>query len=712
MLTNHRGILIFVTAAGFVFFPLQYIFTVIKPQPPGGYDLFGSGDIYTVSSIMFLFAMNAVLPVIMALLSNSYMHSKKASDFYHSLPVSRTRLLVADNAAGLTVTLTPLILNFAITYIAKLVRFGTAAGDIAIFADLLLWIVSSAAIYAITVLMAVSVGTTFDALIFSLCFNVCLPVIYLLTSELMQEHLYGYAVGSLWGENALMLSPILAPSLRLIGNSSRDVAALIIWAVVAAAAAILSIAVYKRRKSELSGKIVSGAPIQIAVKAIVAYCAGIGAGFIFEAIFGGKAMFITGAVIGCVFVYVLAEAVISRGFRKLIKNVPAGIAVLIVTMLVVCSVFTGGVGYENRVPAADDVASVNLGWTGITNTSMWVLKERHSTADEEEIYPAAVTADRTEENERFVRKLVSDVRLESEQAKALVNACHASAVKGKNETGGYVGLTIEYTLKNGKTMKREYRHIAEKAVEDLLKLEGIEEFKKQVHPILAASPEELVSVTVSSKLGKQTDEDYEIKLEKNDAEILLSAAAKDLSQFSSEDIVRPSGRYLGTIYLNFKVKKTYEGQKDYDVEQFDLYSDRKNVIDALKQLGLYGYFEENTDDVAEIYVSERQILDNNGYNNFIYNNALMTWAEDSYPEMIEELFETVTDPERIEQLISYGRRSLRVTESEKLYVLVINTDSSGSGKGYESLYRTLLISEKDAPAYLKDMFSEGGVALK
>ena len=106
MLTNHRGILIFVTAAGFVFFPLQYIFTVIKPQPPGGYDLFGSGDIYTVSSIMFLFAMNAVLPVIMALLSNSYMHSKKASDFYHSLPVSRTRLLVADNVAGLTVTLT------------------------------------------------------------------------------------------------------------------------------------------------------------------------------------------------------------------------------------------------------------------------------------------------------------------------------------------------------------------------------------------------------------------------------------------------------------------------------------------------------------------------------------------------------------------------------------------------------------------------------
>ena len=160
------------------------------------------------------------------------------------------------------------------------------------------------------------------------------------------------------------------------------------------------------------------------------------------------------------------------------------------------------------------------------------------------------------------------------------------------------------------------------------------------------------------------------------------------------------------------MKKTYEGQKDYDVEQFDLYSDRKNVIDALKQLGLYGYFEENTDDVAEIYVSERQILDNNGYNNFIYNNALMTWAEDSYPEMIEGLFETVTDPERIEQLISYGRRSLRVTESEKLYVLVINTDSSGSGKGYESLYRTLLISEKDAPAYLKDMFSEGGVALK
>ena len=116
-----KSFIFFYGAVGFVFFPLQYLMGVLRDN---GYYFMGLGEVFNAISMVFYGPFLCVVPVIVAAQIFGYMHSKKAVDLYHALPIRREELLLSSFAAGFTAILGPLALNYAIVILLKAVRFG------------------------------------------------------------------------------------------------------------------------------------------------------------------------------------------------------------------------------------------------------------------------------------------------------------------------------------------------------------------------------------------------------------------------------------------------------------------------------------------------------------------------------------------------------------------------------------------------------------
>ncbi len=84
----------------FFCFPLQYILEIFfsRPSPDGILYLYMStrAHIYTGLSLAVMFAMVPALSLLLALVQAHWLHSRRASALYHSLPIRRESLLLAN----------------------------------------------------------------------------------------------------------------------------------------------------------------------------------------------------------------------------------------------------------------------------------------------------------------------------------------------------------------------------------------------------------------------------------------------------------------------------------------------------------------------------------------------------------------------------------------------------------------------------------------
>ena len=118
--------------------------------------------------------------IILAVTLYRYMHQKRSTDLFHSLPIGRTPLLLGRCFAGLTVLFIPLAVNFLISvliaqgYGAEL-SWSTIWWVITNF----LWILlMTAAAFSFLTLMAVCSGTSFDTIISTIIINISYPDVY------------------------------------------------------------------------------------------------------------------------------------------------------------------------------------------------------------------------------------------------------------------------------------------------------------------------------------------------------------------------------------------------------------------------------------------------------------------------------------------------------------------------------------------------------
>ena len=100
---------------------------------------------------------------------------------------------------------------------------------------------------------------------------------------------------------------------------------------------------------------------------VATFVGGLGFATLFGFISGAnsKGLLLLWTAVFALAVYFFVELVLGRGFKGMKRrSIVMGVAMTAVTVLYAGIIFTGGLGFEERVPAAERLASVTLDYRG------------------------------------------------------------------------------------------------------------------------------------------------------------------------------------------------------------------------------------------------------------------------------------------------------------------------------------------------------------
>lgn len=500
----------------FLLYPVQYLMEIFKrvpeasyaylpevPDPFSNYRLYGLGRNFTEMSMVLFTMLFLLLPFVLALMLNSYMHSKKAADVYHSLPVRRETLLVINAAVAMTIITVPLLISNIIVAAAATIKFGGAAPVGYQLLDMVCWLACAALIYSITTCVCVRAGSVFDTFLFSgVLFFTC-PILLATIFVLGESFLYGFFTPPFFGHLALWLSPVLFPIDRFsyyynnyrFGTDMGDNSifsnyfpgsniAMILYFVLAIALLLLAMKLYSRRHSEMAETATSKGFLPSVILLIGTVIGSIYTGLLFyytmdESTFA----YFLWAIIGGLVVFAVLAVILNRGFKTLSKEAPKGAAMTAAAILASVIMVTGGLGYSSRVPKLESLKSAETNWRGFYE-GMGQNFYRNTELTTQETMNALI-----------------------EYQKAVIESHKENPNKGyddfvnENKIPAYARMSLIYK-KNGSAMYRHYNEmVSSDVLEKLIPLEVDESFQRQVNPFFLLEPDDIDTWIISDPFG-------------------------------------------------------------------------------------------------------------------------------------------------------------------------------------------------------------------
>lgn len=531
--------------------------------------------------ILFLLIL---LTIIIALVQNAYMHSKKTVDLYHSLPIRRPSLMGAGMLSSLTAILAPFFVVYLITFLTQVVPYGRYISSMSAYfgymgSDWIHILLAVAVTYLFTTFVAVNVGTVFDNLVLTFVLGFTPLGVYAVCIAVWGALTYGADPGF---EIALLLSPFTFAFQRYLGSEPGTgipaPAYLIIWLAIGCVLFFAAVACYNRRKSELAEMPQPAGVFQTIAKCLVAFCGGA----LFLAIFFnfGPAGWIVAILAGSLVIGLIAELILSRGVRSVKKNLKWLLGAGVLCCLVALVSHYDLLGYTARVPEPDAVESVALSYRGrfeqLSDTDLFQLYK--------EGYPGYGT-----------------VRLTRPESIAVVTGTHRAAVENRPPHPGRYGyegdeytyewLALDYKLKNGKTMKRVLNLIDADAYLQLVNLEDQEDFIRENHTLFYEAPEgEADAYTVQNLTlyGAYGQDGTPYRLPDGDTERLLNAMRQDMLSEPLEEIKDPSAPAAGYVQINYRYRDERDPNSGYSFGASTVVvgAHYANTIAALRDLGL------------------------------------------------------------------------------------------------------------------------------
>lgn len=395
---------------------------------------------YTVSGMSDLALVLAVVfGALCAMAVCSHLYSARSANFFGSLPVRREGLFLTHYLAGLAFLIVP---NAVIFLLVLLIE---AIGGAVFLPGLGLWLAAACGeclfFYSMAVFCGMFTGHILALPAFYGIFNVLAYGVYFLVQTVFRQFYYGFT-GFSGGVDtvAAWLTPILKLARRVhmddFGAAEADylVRGLDIVAVYAAAAVVLaagSFFLYRARRLESAGDVVSVRCMRPVFQYGVAFCVGLAFGIFTTAFLGGEeptlmASILVWAVIG----YFAARMLLDKSFRVLRywKGAAISAGAFVLLFLVVGFDLTG---FETRVPTAEQVDYMELNGLRVAS-----LGDGGDYVYTEESNPALV--------EYVIRLHQAAVdQRDSHPAEARVNT----------------SLGVTYHLKNGGELSRYYDNV-------------------------------------------------------------------------------------------------------------------------------------------------------------------------------------------------------------------------------------------------------------
>lgn len=426
---------------------LSSLRSLLSLKPYGVTDI---TDDYSTAIAGFFSGLFLLEGFILAVSMFKEIYSKRASDFYFSMPVKRGTYYNTNMLFGLLNMATAYIISFVLSiiviktdiiYPSKFYIF-----DVGYFAQhLLVSFLAVAAIFAVFMLCAVVSGKKWHYVLMS---YISVFLVFLGIIELI-----GY-INTIWGlwidiSKAWIISPmgVLFADVGMIQYHTVKlcVAAIIQFCIAYAAGYI----VFKKRKAEVAEYTLSGR----IMPAIMIICCLVTEFFICLNVVDVSLTkrIISGIIVAAITIVVITAICYRKAITKATLKCLGGAAV-ITAVVIACVEFIPNADYIKYVPEASEVESVTI-YNNVDYSNPNIIdllygisfySSYYDDYSDDSSYTYTFSSDEAKEKMyNFHKKLVADETQKNAYGEAYY-------------TYGYNSLKIKYNLKNGKTVTRSY----------------------------------------------------------------------------------------------------------------------------------------------------------------------------------------------------------------------------------------------------------------
>ncbi|MGM9524937.1 MAG: DUF6449 domain-containing protein [Peptococcaceae bacterium] len=468
-----------------------------------------------VEGFMMLYLSAVVLAAIIGCVMFFYLQQKKQVNFYHSQPITRTRLFINQYVAGLLVNVVPLLLMVVLmSVLVAGYHLGEALDLAAILQHvgymlLLLW-----ASYSIAVFSGQLAGTMLTQMALNAVLHFAVPVAAVLLNLMCNLFLATYGGTPDLITASLKFSPLCATFAYLsdavvptaLKMTAPAMAGNMLLAQLGTGLLLSALAwvLYQKRPSEATGKALVYSISEPVVKAYLMFVVSIAAGMLFMTV-GNKLFFYFAVISFAVLTHMTCEVIIQHDFRAMGKRLPQ-CAIILLLILAVVGVFRFDLlGYDSYLPAPDKVEQVSFSVPSVDDISGYSYKEISYSPD------IAV--------KQAVHDLLQPVVAEQHYRGSQFDYYDSVYADGESTTT----LQVGYKLNNGRTVTRQYRMVPRSTIEENYeKLYGLQTYRDVLYgDILQLTPDTLQGLAVNGMdLLSTDDRDWLKENPNNNSEIL------------------------------------------------------------------------------------------------------------------------------------------------------------------------------------------------
>lgn len=586
---NQKWLILLLSLVQFVLYPMSLILTITQYQDRelseltttlNHYFAYNVDNMYTFKSYGETLLMSSLfIGVICGILSFAYLHSKRQVALYHSIPVSRKRLLLTKLASFTIVHMLPLFVAnvlFVMILFSRGFLFPVIVQQmfVMLYYHLMLFWMG----YFLAAIAMLVTGKLFVGVLGVGVFMAYFPVLASVLNMYQQEFFYHiYTKGShyLWGnfEKLARISPVTYIEC-LEWNNAMQCGIVLITVVILGR---LHYALMKIRPSEVAGRSMAYQSIGMVIQAFLLFIAAIGLGIVTHVSFYNTTYFLyLGGTFGVVVGYIVLQLLYGVEFKELLRHKWMPIVVGVVSIAVMATLQFDLLGYNSYLPDYDNLADINIEFTEDNQYSTGYI--------EEGIYEAHMG--------------------KSEDTYALMEMIIESSTRLYETDNGYgngIEIYVEYILDNGTVVKQTYYPYTEDVSEGLKELWNNQEFLNVMYPIRTQDASLTSSITMETIEWDEAYSDMNIVqlyLFEDEEELriaFMEAYQKDalgIDETTTEEV--PIGRFeyrlQGPIYQDY-----------YDVF---IYPSYENTLAFLEEQGIELFYDISAEEVSVMEVYE------------------------------------------------------------------------------------------------------------
>lgn len=494
--------------------------------------------------------------LIVAFFGYRYLYSRKMVDLYHSIPVKRTKLFLANYVNGLLIWLIPMLISMLLTLVlifTNLASYDSTAAFGAIAQATggitLRFIFAFLIIYHFALVCIMLCGNIFNAICSTVIGGTVVFALYALIacgySEIFfytysynhDEPLYNWSILSPIIDAILVLTNE-GPSIFLVGS--------VISVIVCFFAAWF---LYVKRPSELAEHGIDNIWVQRVLRIITSVLAGLAGASIFIGILGEEATawHLFGAILVGVFTFGVLNCIFHMNFRSFLAHKLEMLGTVVLTCLIIFAFKGDWFGYDEYVPDKEDIEYASIYFYDYSDASgYWYHEDEYDTID----------------------MTYTDVDVIYNMLTTMTDSSHQGEIEEN-----YTGFDVEVTLKNGKTFSRWYR-AKESDLEVIRPIIESAEYQASAYPFSSGVADYPDEISIYSNLHSSSDvieDDEQIKQ-------IVDAYRADFAEHSTmEDL--GTGIRIGEI--NIRVTTDEYSRLIYNPV---IWSDYARTIEVIKEL--------------------------------------------------------------------------------------------------------------------------------